>query len=181
MAAVSVKLAALLKAVLTIVLPAGYAGSAASGASYRTLTLDDFGLDAVLDGDNTPTPTAVVAGSYTIGAGDTTIDLTSDAPVMGAVDGSGLPEASEDLTGKKLQAVIVETPTANAAAVTVKPAAANGYALWGATNEVDFLPHTNLMMVCQDSDQPAVAAGAKDIVLSGTQNDVINLILVFQG
>lgn len=179
MTADSVKLVMQLLARLSVVLPDGYSGGAASQSSYRTVTLDDFGADVVLDGDNTPTPTAVLAKSYELGAGDTTIDLT-DAPIIGAEDGNGAPVDGEDLTGYKLQAVIVETPSDNAGDITIKPAAANGYPLWGTSNEFDFPPRSNLGFLNQASELPDVGAATKDIVLSGTEGDVANLILVFE-
>lgn len=181
MAAVSVKLTAFIRNMISLVLPAGYSPGS-SIASYRTVTIDDYGLEQTFDSDNSPEPTAVVADELTIGAGDTTIDLTSDAPVVGAVDGNGDPAASEDLTDYRMFFIQVETPSANTGNVTVKPAAANGYDLWGASNTqgVEFPPGTNLAFVNAGSDLPAVAAAAKDIVFSGTQDDVVRYSFAFE-
>lgn len=181
MAAVSVTLTVSMRNVLKLVLPAGYSPASAL-AAHRTLTLSDYGLETQFNATDTPEPTAVVVEDLTIGAGTTTIDLTSDAHVQGAVDGSGDPAASEDLTGKRLMAIIVETPSGNSGNVTIKPNAANGYDLFGASNTqgMEFPPDSHASIIYADSSLPQVAAGAKDIDFSGTQNDLVNCILVFE-
>jgi len=181
MSAVSVTLSVFMRNVLSLVLPAGYSPASAQ-AAHRTLTISDYGLETQYSSSNTPEPVAVVVEDLTIGASATTVDLTSDASVIGAVDGNGDPAASEDLTGKKLMAIIVETPSTNAGDVTIKPAASNGYALFGGTNTqgVEFPPDCHASIIYADSSLPAVAAGAKDIVFDGTEDDVVNCILVFE-
>jgi len=181
MAAVSVSFSAVLRHAITLVLPAGYSPGSEQ-ASQRTLIMSDYGLESLFDADNAPEPLSVVADELTIGGAATTIDLTSDAPVIGAVDGNGDPAASEDLTGKKLMAVILETPTTNTDPVTVKPGAANGYDLFGAsiTQGIKLPKGENLQKVCSQTQYDAVAAGDKNITFDGTNGDVIRYILIFE-
>jgi len=103
-------------------------------------------------------------GEYTLGTGDTTIDLTA---LSGTQD-------DIDATGDKVQFLHITTDDENSGDVTIKPGASNPYNLFGASNEADFGAGID-MVVSFGETLDDVAAGAKMIDLSGTAGDKITL------
>lgn len=103
--------------------------------------------------------------------GADTIDLTS---VQTALD----PAA--DMTGKKVVAAIFRCPADNAAAINVAPGASNGYALFGAGNDVNVAPGMVVAFAFDGvaSPLPAVSGSAKNIDVSGTATDVLKYMLL---
>lgn len=173
-----------LKLTARVVLPSGYNPGGTSN-SNRIFSVGGWervrSLQASSDPD--PEPAAIVTKEVTIGGGGTTdLDLT-DAPIIGAVDGSGNPTDGEDLTDSKLMACFFSTLRSsgtNAAAVTVLPHATNGYALWGSGNEVDIPADSTIGFFVENSSLPAVSSTAKVIQFSGTSGDKVRVILVFE-
>lgn len=160
-----------------ITLPSGYAPAAAS-ADDRQVTLNDYDREVALDGDTTPAPTAVVAKEITIPAGGTeTIDLTV-APVVGAVDVDGEPADNEDLTSKKLFAIVLETPSTNSGAITVAPGT-NGYDLFGASGQMTIQKDAHVIHLVESETMDAVGASDKAIDFTGAQGDEIRVLLYF--
>lgn len=91
-----------------------------------------------------------------------------------------------DLTGKKLAAWCFKAPKENAATLVIKPGVANGYNLFGsASDRLTLGPGRSVFSALDsetdpaDLDTPAVAAGAKNIRVSGTVADKLQGFLVF--
>lgn len=100
-----------------------------------------------------------VAGAYTI-------DLTS------LTDDEGQTFSA---AGLKLQLIRIHNPSSNP--VTVTAAVANGYLLWGAAGSVIVPAGADVLLRCNDS-LPDVAAGAKDILFTGTGTDYYHVDLL---
>ena len=111
----------------------------------------------------------------TIGGAATTYDLTA-APW--AVD----VNVNKDVSGNKLVGFIAVADSTNSGSVTIEPNASNGYNLFGASDGKLVLPPGMRVAFGFDSvasGLPAVAAGAKNIDVSGTTSDVVNILMVF--
>lgn len=108
--------------------------------------------------------------TYTIGGGGTVdIDLTALAGSQDAIDA----------TGKKVQLAFFVSREGNAV-VTVGPGASNGYALFGAGNEVDFYSHADrpgVLLVFQPEGLPDVSGSAKIITLTGTAGQEVDGVI----
>jgi hypothetical protein len=140
----------------------------------RTLRHNEFNGSAKLSATTTPKAERAVISKLTLGAGITTIDLTAATKSAGRV---------ESMAGKKVVAYIIETNIGNnAAGVTIAPGAANPYPLFGAAKSVILGPgRTDMCAFAQgvDSNLPAVAGGVKNIDVSGTTGDKVNIELIF--
>lgn len=123
------------------------------------------GFDAikVLGAGTTPPLSMVSYQIYALSSGSATIDLT-------ALD--GVNDVNQDGTGLKVQTLIVYNPSANV--ITIAPGASNGYALFGSGNSIDVEPGARMQFFFNDKT-PDVAAGVKEIDLSGTDTDTIQL------
>jgi hypothetical protein len=75
----------------------------------------------------------IVCECYTLSASPDTLDLSA-APVVAGETAGGAISPTEDLTASNGVFVGIKTPTANVGNVTIKPAAVNGYSLWGTGN-----------------------------------------------
>lgn len=119
-----------------------------------------------------PTSTPVVDRAsyqeYTIGGGGTVdIDLTALLSSQTAINA----------TGKKVQGFIFVSPAGNAM-VTIAPGATNAYDPFGAGNEFDLYAHASIDgFVCalQPEGLEDVAAGAKNIRISGTPTQIVKV------
>ena len=101
------------------------------------------------------------------GAKTASIDLTACNGTTGVVD----------LTGLKVQMMRLTAAAANTGIVTIQPAASNGYAIFGAANDLD-IPAGGSITVTFGLDKLAdVAAGARLIELVGTSLDTYTLEL----
>lgn len=126
---------------------------------------------------STTTPAVEVPPGYqkiTIGAGTTTIDLT-------AMPSARDPDVAEDYTAKKLIGVRIRAASGNSGNVTVAPGSSNPYPLFGATNEVDVVPGEQIdkLIASVASSHPAVSGTVKTIDVTGTLNDVVDIMLLF--
>lgn len=169
-----------IKSASQVVLPDVFVPGAKSNAE-QTVHLNDFAVQDSLTPTTTPAPVAVLAESITIpGGGSYSLDLTA-AKIVGAVTG-GVPSSTEDLTGKKLMYLELHTAAANAAVITVAPAAANGYDLFGAaiTQGVKLPANSHLAMYVKNSGLPDVAAADLGITFTGTAADKIDVVMVFE-
>lgn len=144
-----------------------------SNQSDRTLRKSDFNLSTTHSVSTTPAiEKSPVVQQVTIGASATVIDLT-------AVDvGVG---RTEDMTGKKLVDWQFEASSSNSGNVTVEPDATDGYDLFGASGKLVLVPGRNVSsgITGVSSGEAAVSATEKEIKISGTENDVVNLALYF--
>ena len=102
---------------------------------------------------------ATLAGS---GAQTDTIDLTSFEDVEGI---------AKDGTGLRVQVVRIVAPSTNTGVLTVGDGA-NGYALFGSGVDQELRPGAELLTSQSVAAQlPLVAAGAKNVDVSGTGGD----------
>lgn len=114
-----------------------------------------------------------VVQTVTLGGSPTTIDLTA-APLQAG--------RTEDMTGEKLIGFALRARDDNAGNMTIKPSASNGYNLFGGGTGLVILgpgQQINSIFVGVNSNLPAVAAGAKNIEISGTSGDVLDVLLFF--
>lgn len=155
------------------------AAEAPTGGTQQARTLNITGADVAATLDSTTTPKieiSPVVRKITI-SGTTTIDLTAAA-------GVALPIAASrtvDATGKKLVAVRLSCPTTNVGAVNVAPGGSNPYPLFGTGNDVDVKPGQTIIAIVNGvaSSYGAVGPTAKNIDVTGTTNDVLNVELYF--
>ncbi len=145
----------------------------ASQSSDRTLRSSGFNVSATLDSTTTPAiekPGAI--SEETIGASATTLDLTAIDVGIGR---------TEDMTGKKLIGYQFNASSSNSGDVTIAAGASNGYNLFGASGLLVLEPGESIAGVISGvaSGKPAVSATVKNISISGTQNDVVEVGLWF--
>lgn len=134
------------------------------GVTQPNVSHDNFNTNGpVLNGSSSVPVTKVVYRTYTLVAGALTIDLTAL---------QGVNDEVIDASGLKLQTLVIIIPTDNNV-MTIKPAVANGYDLFGANGEVTLGPSEQAFNF---KDQlPDVAAGAKDIDITGTGTEQIKI------
>lgn len=171
---------------VTGTLPEAYLdGAPVSGRQFKLGTEDGWRLlGENFDDNNTPTPLQVLAMEITIAGGAVDVDLSA-AEIVGALSG-GDPANTEDLDGLKCMGFILSTlGQSNAAAVVVAPKAdATGYeGLFGASKSDGVEVPNNALRLYWDKDSGGIAvdnAGRKVITCSGTNGDILNLLLLFE-
>ncbi len=112
--------------------------------------------------------TKVAAFRKSLTAGAATIDLTSLV---------GTNSAVVDGTGLKVQAIKVKAPTTNTAAITVAEGASSGYELLGNGFTFAVKPGQEALFFLNEG-APDVALDAKNIDLSGTGTESLDVIVV---
>lgn len=138
------------------------------GATNPAITHDGFNLSGVnLSATSTPPVSIASYQTYALVAGAKTIDLTAL---------EGVNDVTQDCTGLKLQGIVIENPSGNNT-MTVGDGAANGYQLFGSAVDVQVPAGSTLVMYFVDT-LPDVAAGAKNIDISGTLTESINIGMV---
>lgn len=168
-----------LKSVSQVVLPDSFVPGSKSDEN-QTVTVNDFAVSESLTSSSTPVPAEILSDSVTIdGTGSHEIDLT-DAAIVGAVDGSGDPAATEDLTGSQLFYIEIHTGSANAGVLTVGPSVSNGYTLFGTGNSIDIPPNSHVNFYVKSSDLPAVSSTVKAITFAGTTGDTFDVVMTFE-
>lgn len=174
MGAAAIVFSTTLNSVISEVLdPAAVPGAAS--ADKRTVVHDDWAVDETFNASSTPDPVRTLVMEITIDAtGIYDLDLTA-APTTAA------PTAGEDLTGKRVMYFEATTPEANVDPVVIcDQAGASKYDMLGAGNELELQPNSKLPLLVQSSTLPAVAAGAKIIRFTGTEDDVVQVKFVFE-
>lgn len=139
----------------------------------RRLLVNALNESATLNSASTPAlEAAPLVQEVTVTAGTTTIDLTA-APISG--------DRTLDLTGKKLVAWQIKAAADNSDDVTIAPGSSNPYPLFGASNERDLEPGELAMGAITGvaSGKPAVSSTVKTIDITGTEDDVVSVILYF--
>jgi len=141
-------------------------------ADGKKVTHDQFNAGQESYSSSTTVPVDRYSGQeYTLdGAGEAVIDLTDLEALQDNIDGDG----------KKVNLIRIENKSTNSGKVTVGPAAANGYALWGAGNDLDVPVGCTIAMKFNEklSDIDNVSGvGDYRIQLSGTAADVIRVEL----
>lgn len=142
---------------------------AGSTAQQRTLITGNQGITAqVLNSVSVPkVDQPLIAMLLTLTNGSpTTIDLTNVQALAMPIGASRL----KNLTGAKVKACCLTTPTANVGKITVAPGASNPYPLFGTGNNVVLGQGRVEIFSFKgiESDLSAVAAGAKTITFSCT-------------
>jgi hypothetical protein len=172
-------LAITLKSLSQIVLPDKYVPGAAAN-QQQTVYVNDFAVEDALGSGDSPEPAEICVLEETIdGTGSYNLDLT-DAPIIGAVDGSGDPTATEDLTDKKLCYIEIHAGASNSGVITVGPGSSNGYDLFGSGNEVEVPAGAHLVLYVTGSDLDAVGATDATIDFTGAEDDTFDAVLVFE-
>lgn len=118
----------------------------------------------------TPAVTEQYSDNLDLVAGTVTIDLT-------ALDKGTLPDL--DATGLKVQFIKIKADPTNTGTITAKPAAVNGYDLFGATGE-QVLAAGAEILINANSALDAVGAADKDIDVTSSDADAkLKIQLVF--
>lgn len=149
--------------------------SSSSGGNQRQYNAyNESGVQ--LDASSTPSVDVTpVDLSFTLTAATKTFDLTA-VPQAKDID------VNIDLTGYKLIGLLVRTNTANdTGGFTLKGNGANAYNLFGTSGVLTFWPgEVGLKSFLDAAAQtPAVAAGAKDLIVTGTAGDKADVIAYF--
>lgn len=147
---------------------------AATSAGDRTLNHNSGGVNRTITEDDTPHPIRTVNLSVTLDSGGFYELNLAAAPTTGA------PDAGEDLAGMRLMHFEMETPSDNVADIVVKPAASNGYHLWGNTFSKAVPKYANLGMLLRGRTLPTIGAGARLIRFEGTEGDSFKCKLCFE-
>lgn len=134
--------------------------------SDRTLIWDSINTLKTLNASSTPAVTKFVRFDQALTASTATIDLTSLTGANGE---------SVDFSGLKVQVAKFKNKSGNAA-MTIKFGAANPYNLLGASWTL-ILPDEGEITLYLPEGTPDVAGGAKDIDLSGTGSEELEVQL----
>lgn len=140
----------------------------------RTLRATGLSFSGELSASTTPAIGAQpVQLNLTIGAGVTTVDLTAAA--IGV-------SRTADMTARKIIAWIVKASASNVGAVLIGPGASNGYPIWGAADGKHYFHPGQTAGAATEgvaAATGAVGASSKDVAVSGTQNDTVEILLWF--
>ncbi len=129
-----------------------------------------------LGATSTPPATQVWSDKRTLAAGTDTFDLAALPGPLGT---------TLDFTGLKVQLALFQTDPANTSPITVKPAAANGYDIFGSAGEGVILNSLgtigDIVMVAYDEFLPDVAAAEKDITVTSAMAAAIYRVILVAG
>ena len=141
---------------------------AAASGSRSLPAMSAFNVNKTFPND-VITPKAVAMQQLTIGGGITTIDLTA---ALAALD------RYVDMTDLYIFAGLFAAPAANNGDVTIAPGAATPYPIFGAAKDI-LLPASRTIVWCDSQlDAVQVSGSVKNIDISGTSSDILNLILI---
>lgn len=128
----------------------------------RTTELDhSLGTDDALNSSSSPAIRQTWSKRVQLSGGAFDIDLT-------ALDRGNLPNL--DLTGFKLQTLIVKAPTTNTSHVVIKPDAVNGYDVFGVSGLMNMFAGMTLG-IQGNAKLGTIGASAKIIDLSSSDAD----------
>lgn len=128
-------------------------------------TVSTNNKNGTLSSSSTPATTKSYFAERTLSGSSETLDLTA------------LPDG-KDLTTLKVQVFMIEANEANnAAGLEFAQGAANPYFLFGTAGDKVTLFPGDVRMFWSNDKMPAVAAGAKDILISGTAADAYHIQL----
>lgn len=165
---------------LTVTETLSAAESPASTSAGNARKFDNYNAVVALNATSTPKADGPVLDlSTTIAAGPTPTDFDLTA----APQARDVSETT-DATAKKLVALKIRTAkTNNAAGMTIGPEGANGYDLFGAGIILTLYPGTELLFIYNAAStlHAAVAAGDKDIRISGAAADHMDVLAQFGG
>lgn len=133
-----------------------------AGASQKTIIHATFNQTKALHASSTPVATKGFGFEVTLSAGTASIDLRSLTGPNGACD----------LNGLKVQAMLFVNPGSNP--ITVAPAGANPYPLFGTGNSV-VVPAGGSLAFYFPEGLPDVSATVKALTLTGTGTDKLQI------
>ena len=141
-------------------------------ADGKYVTSDQFNAGQQTHTSSTTVPVQRYSGQeYTLdGAGEAVIDLTDIEALQDNIDG----------TGMKVNFVRVKNKSTNSGTLTIGPAAANGYDLWGSGVDLDVPVGSEVSQSFNEklADISCVSGvGGYRIQLAGTAGDVIRVEL----
>lgn len=139
-----------------------------ASANDKTVTHNGMDTSATLNSGSTPPATLIAAFQKALVAGVATIDLTALTGTNGAV---------VNFTGLKVQIAKFANPITNANPIVITFGAANPYLLGGAGFKHTLNPGDEVTYSNRDT-APDVAGGAKNIDISGTGTQALNVELV---
>lgn len=134
--------------------------------SDDTVTLSGMNTSVTLGAGTTPAVTKGTAFQQALSGGAATIDLTALPGLTG--------EETIDGTGLKIQTLKLANPSDNNGTITVVQGASNAYQLGGANFTIP-IPVGGEVTLYFPEGNPDVASGAKEIDLSGTGTDPLNV------
>lgn len=138
-------------------------------SSDNTVTYSLANTSVSLDANSTPPVTKQATYEVTMSSGAATIDLRAlIGAANSAVDGNGL----------KVQAVKFRNKTGNANAITISEGASNGYELFGNGWTVTLPNAGSWIMAYLNDGSPDVSASTKNIDVSGTDAQVLQVQFV---
>lgn len=141
-------------------------------ATAKKITHNGLNQSVTMNSGSTPPATLVSAYEKAMSAGTATIDLTA-LPQSGGLAGS-----TASATGLKLQALLVKNKSTNTGAITITKGGSNGYQLAGATFTIVLKPGQWFLFFGNDLADD-VGSGAKNIDISGTGSEVLQIVGVF--
>lgn len=139
------------------------------------VTLDGMNTTSRLTPDSTPAAVAAACFAVPLVAGAATIDLTAlPGPVDAATCG---PEGA----ATAVQAIKIAAPKTNTHPITIAPSTVNGYA--GSNGGFIFAAGQSLTLAPGDEtlwkgSAPTVGSSRRDLTLTGTGTDVLNLTII---
>lgn len=144
--------------------------------SSRKLTVDSLNFQQSLNENSVPkVDKPPVYKRIVIGGGATTINLRA-APCL-VSPASVVREVDMNLA--KVKVVQIKTPPTNANPITIAPGGANPYPLFGAGKDIVVGPGRieTFCFAGTESNLPAVGDTVKNIDISGTLNDVVEIMI----
>ncbi len=171
MAVNTVSTALNMAATTTETLGTSVAGNEAIGsaAGNNTVVHNGYNFTKILDAGSTPPGTQVSAFAQALTAGTATIDLTSLPTTNG--------QTGFDMTGQKVQVLMVKAPSSNANVITIADGAANGYGGFGASFLIELQPGQQALLYGNDAT-PDVGGAAKNWDITGTGAQVMEFHIV---
>ncbi len=139
-------------------------------ATARSVTHNAFNVSETLPRSASPAVpfTSTAFFKKALSSGAATIDLTSLTGTNGK---------TVDLTGLKVQAILLRNPSTNANPITVGEGATNGYELAGNAWSVQLKPGMSCMIYAAEQ-APDVGSSAKTIDLAGTGSQALDVGIV---
>jgi hypothetical protein len=117
-------------------------------------------------------------------AEELTFDGSSSAEDTQTIDLSAFDDlegVEQDAEGLRVQVLRVITPSTNIEEVTIGPAAADGYEMFGPGNEIDIPPGSNVMFIWDDELDEVFgdsAALLTDIDVTGNGGDSVQIQII---
>jgi hypothetical protein len=129
---------------------------------------EKISVSKTLSASSTPDGELHAAMQIAMTAGAATIDFTALTRHGGG---------AVSFNGKIVRCVVFENPATNANSITIAEGAANGLALLGAAFSIILKPGHSIG-INLDDDGPTVGAADKNVDITGTASQVLNMVAV---